>query len=70
MTSRPFSDEARQVRKLIGLELRCRVAGEQREVAIFPLDIELPMTWNYGSEFNVTVHTDAGDSTTPNTRLP
>lgn len=48
--------------KIIGLEFRVRnysVGGETVEVALFPLNIELP-PGNYW-EFPCTLHTDQGD---------
>lgn len=85
MTSRPFAElyapqrpgnpSVAEPTRLIGIELRLidNTKGWQREVAVIPLDIELPASYSstgQGFSYNVTVHTNKGDSTTQGTPLP
>lgn len=60
--------------RIIGVEFRLVVpTGVVEEVALFPLDVELePQAGYYGPQTgaNVTVHTSAGDATSPVFYLP
>lgn len=57
--------------KLIGLELRVVLPdGRQEEIAVFPLDVDVPSRapYNYydSCQWNVTLHTSKGDDTIGN----